>query len=43
MKWLLEQGYDAAEVKTEYEGELHEIIEGTTNTENEEMKNEEAP
>lgn len=38
-KWLLEQGYDAEEVKTEYEGELQEMNEGS-NT-NEEIKNEE--
>lgn len=30
-KWLLEQGYDADEVKTEFEGELQEMNEGATN------------
>ena len=37
-KWLLEQGYDAQEVKTEYEGELQEMNEGA---EKEEAENEE--
>ncbi len=37
-KYLREQGYDAAIVKTEFEGELAEINEGSKNDENEENK-----
>lgn len=33
-RWLCEQGYDAHEVSTEYEGELSEMNEGSEETEN---------